>query len=60
MSFVLYVVRGTRIFLTIKAIFTSTGLEKSTGDEDEGIVLYAASFYAEQGGQLTFDIQDSY
>jgi hypothetical protein len=38
--------------VTVKAIFTSTGFEQSTADEDVGIVLDATSFYAEQGGQV--------
>ena len=38
--------------VTVKAIFTSTGFEKSTSDEDVGIVLDTTSFYAEQGGQV--------
>ncbi|KAG0615366.1 hypothetical protein M758_5G035500 [Ceratodon purpureus] len=38
--------------VTVKAIFTSTGFEESTADEDVGIVLDATSFYAEQGGQI--------
>jgi alanyl-tRNA synthetase len=38
--------------VTVKAIFTSTGFEESTSDEDVGIVLDTTSFYAEQGGQI--------
>lgn len=38
--------------VTVKAIFTSTGFEESTSDEDVGIVLDTTSFYAEQGGQV--------
>lgn len=38
--------------VTVKAIFTSTGFEESTSDEDAGIVLDTTSFYAEQGGQV--------
>lgn len=38
--------------VTVKAIFTSTGFEESTCDEDVGIVLDTTSFYAEQGGQV--------
>lgn len=38
--------------VTVEAIFTSTGFEESTSDEDAGIVLDTTSFYAEQGGQV--------
>lgn len=38
--------------VTVKAIYTSTGFEQSTADEDVGIVLDTTSFYAEQGGQV--------
>jgi len=39
--------------VTVKAIFTTTGFEESTSDEDVGIVLDSTSFYAEQGGQVS-------
>lgn len=38
--------------VTVKAIFTSSGFEESTTDEDVGIVLDTTSYYAEQGGQI--------
>lgn len=38
--------------VTVKAIFTSSGFEESTSDEDVGIVLDTTSYYAEQGGQI--------
>lgn len=38
--------------VTVKAIFTSSGFEESTSDEDVGIVLDTTSYYAEQGGQV--------
>lgn len=38
--------------VTVKAIFTSSGFEESTTDEDVGIVLDTTSYYAEQGGQV--------
>lgn len=40
--------------VTVEAIFTSTGFEESTTDEDAGIVLDSTSFYAEQGGQVNY------